>query len=186
LKALLIKYKAVLRFLGLFFGLYLLLSLVYGFYLQKAASTYYYPEIITNTVTKQAAVIVEALGYKAEFSPHPEEASMRFAVDGSYVARVVEGCNAVSVMILFVAFVFAFWEGIKPALFFALAGIVIIYVLNVIRVALFVISLKQYPQYRDFLHDIAFPGVIYGVVFLLWVYWIKKIPVQKESHAKVD
>jgi exosortase family protein XrtF len=186
LKALFVKYKAVIRFLALFFGVYLFLSLVYGFYLQNATSTQYYPEIITNTVTKQAAVLVEALGYKAEFSPHPEEASMRFAVDGSYVARIVEGCNAVSVMILFVAFVFAFWQGLKPTLFYALAGVVLIYVVNTIRVALFVISLKQYPQYRDFLHDIAFPGVIYGMVFLLWLYWIKKIPVQKVQHAKVD
>jgi hypothetical protein len=41
---------------------------------------------------------------------------------------MVEGCNAVSVMILFLAFIFAFYKGIKTILF-AFSCIVILYIL---------------------------------------------------------
>lgn len=181
MQALIKKYKPVLRFLAFFFGSYLVLSFLYGQYLDLAASETYYPEIITHQVTQQAAVVVESLGFDAAFSPHPSEASMRFAVDGKYVARIVEGCNAVSVMILFSAFVLAFWQGAKSTLLYIVVGSAMIYVVNIFRVALFVISLKELPQYRDFLHDIAFPGVIYGMMFLLWLFWIRVISTQKND-----
>ena len=46
--------------------------------------------------------------------------------------RMVEGCNAVSVMIMFLAFVFAFYKGVKT-FYFAFAGIVLLYILNLLE-----------------------------------------------------
>jgi len=46
--------------------------------------------------------------------------------------------------------------------------------LNIFRIALLTTGLYKYPEYGTFLHDILFPLVIYGVVFLLWVFWVLK------------
>ena len=90
------------------------------------------------------------------------------------MARVIEGCNAVSVMILFAAFVFAFSTQWKKTLLFILFGIVLIHVLNVIRIALLSFALYYYPQYEEILHGTIFPLFIYGVVFVLWILWVTK------------
>ena len=48
-----------------------------------------------------------------------------FYIKEKPATRMVEGCNAVSVMILFLAFIFAFYKGIKT-IWFALVGLVIL------------------------------------------------------------
>ncbi|MNY08272.1 hypothetical protein D3C86_1411170 [compost metagenome] len=87
-----------------------------------------------------------------------------------------------SVMILFVAFVIAFKGKWKHTVLFVLAGILIIHVLNILRIALLAIALYHYPQYEHVLHGVIFPLFIYGVVFGLWVLWVQKY----SSHAKAS
>lgn len=57
---------------------------------------------------------------------------------------------------------------------FIFSGGVLIYVLNVLRVALITIGIFHYPEHTDLLHEILFPLFIYGVVFLLWIVWVKQ------------
>jgi len=97
---------------------------------------------------------------------------MHLLVNGKFVARIIEGCNAASIIILFVSFMLAFFGNLKPTLLYILAGSVIIYVTNIFRIGLMAVGIYEFPQYAHFLHTIAFPLVIYGSVFLLWVVWI--------------
>jgi len=57
---------------------------------------------------------------------------------------------------------------------FVFFGSFIIYVFNVLRIALLTISLYHYPNLEHILHGVVFPLFIYGVVFLIWIVWIKK------------
>lgn len=91
-----------------------------------------------------------------------------------YTLRIVEGCNAVSVIILFISFVIAFSGKIKTTLIFILFGGLIIYVLNVIRIASLTILLFHFPEKEHILHGVLFPLIIYGLVFLLWIIWVNK------------
>ena len=91
-----------------------------------------------------------------------------------FVARVIEGCNAISIMILFAAFVFAFATQWKKTMLYIGIGIFLIHILNIIRIALLSFALYYYPKYEAFLHGTIFPLFIYGVVFILWVLWVTK------------
>jgi exosortase family protein XrtF len=71
---------------------------------------------------------------------------------------MVEGCNAVSVMILFV-FVFAFYKGKK--LVFVILGLILLYIMNVLRIVGLNID-SDYKEYGKTFHDYIFPAVIYG------------------------
>ena len=51
---------------------------------------------------------------------------MKLYYHGKWVARIIEGCNALNVMILFVAFVVAFSGKWKSTLLFIVFGIVVI------------------------------------------------------------
>ncbi len=184
LKELFLKYKSVIRFLALFLGTYVVLSLLYNAYLHFGKSEMYYPDPITHLVAKQTSVLTSAFGYKAEITPHPEEASMKLIINGQYLARIVEGCNALSVMALFTAFIVAFHQKWKPTLLYIFVGAVLIYCANLFRIVLLSIALYEYPQYEEILHGVVFPAIIYGMVFLLWVLWVRKIPAKIVENEK--
>ena len=168
------KYKSVLLFILTFLGVYLILSFLYALYLHYGASDLYYPDYITHKVAEQSEQLIGLLRYESKVIPHASEASMKLYVNDLFVARIVEGCNAISVLILFSAFVLAFFQGIRPTLFFILGGTVLIYTLNILRIAILSIGLYEYPDYKDILHDVVFPGMIYGLVLVLWILWVRR------------
>ena len=167
------KFAPVLRFIFTFLGTYVLLTFIYNFYLKSADSAQYHPDFITHQVALQSGTLVEGLGYDAEVVSGLPEFSMHLMVNTKFVARIIEGCNAMSIIILFLSFMLAFFGKPKPTLLYIFAGIVLIYVTNIARIALIAIGIYEYPQHAHFLHTIAFPLVIYGAVFLLWVLWIR-------------
>lgn len=185
MKELFLKYKSVIRFLVLFLGSYLLLSLLYNAYLYFGQSETWYPDPITHLVAKQTSVLTSAYGYTAEITPHPNEASMKLIINGRYLARIVEGCNALSVMALFAAFIVAFHQRWKPTLLYIFVGAVLIYCANLFRIVLLAIALYEYPQYEEILHGVIFPAIIYGMVFLLWVLWVRRIPLNNKSDEQM-
>ena len=112
------------------------------------------------------------------------EPSIKVIYQNTYVCRIIEGCNAMSVMILFVAFVLAFTGKFKKTILFIFFGCILIHVLNVLRIVMLSMALYKLPQMKSFLHDIAFPLVIYGVVFLLWVIWVNKFSFYATGNTK--
>lgn len=176
------KYKSVLRFLAIFLGSYLVLVTLYQLYLTYGGSSRYFPDIITHTVAQQSQSVITSLGYDMEVLPSKVEPAMNLSINGRTLARIVEGCNAVSVMLLFVAFMLAFFGDMKRTLLFIFAGLALLYAMNILRIALLTIGLYEYPEYGELLHGTVFPAVIYGTVFLLWLGWINsyKKPVKDE------
>lgn len=166
------KYASVIRFIFTFLGAYLLLALLYNLYLTFFEWTSFYPDILTHLVAVQSDLLISALGYDSQITSGFPEATMHLMVNGRFVARIIEGCNAVSIIILFVSFMLAFFGKLKPTLFYTLAGIMIIYFTNIFRIAVMAVGIYEFPQYTFFLHSIAFPLIIYGTVFMLWVFWI--------------
>ncbi|WP_452225208.1 exosortase family protein XrtF [Lacinutrix chionoecetis] len=174
MKDLVVKYKSVIKFIVTFLLVYIGLSIVYKLYLNASTGSLYYPDYITNLVAYQSEALLNTVGYKAEVIKHPLEPSMKLIVRGKYLARIIEGCNAVSVIILFVAFVIAFSGKLKTTFLFLLAGSVIIYIVNLVRIVILSVGLYHYPWRSDILHSVVFPAIIYGIVFLLWMLWVNR------------
>ncbi|QAA81641.1 exosortase family protein XrtF [Aequorivita sp. H23M31] len=175
MKDLFIKYKSVIKFVILFLGTYLVLSALYAYYLKISVNSGYPPDFFTNLVARQSSALLDALGYQPRMEYVPQHKGMFIILEKNYAINIVEGCNAVSVIILFVAFVISFAEKFKKTFFFLLAGAVLIYVVNIFRIAMLAIALYKYPEYQDVLHSVIFPAVIYGMVFLLWIIWVRTL-----------
>lgn len=167
--------KLIVIFLLKFFGTYALLFLLYSYYLNVTQSKedVFACAPITNRVAEQTADLLNLAGYDAKIEQHSEELSMKFFVDGNYVARVNEGCNALSIIILFISFIVAFSGKFTTTLLYIIFGSLIIYVVNIFRIAFISIALYKFPEYRDLLHDIVFPTIIYGITFVLWFVWVR-------------
>lgn len=183
MKSLFLKYASVVRFIGLFFGTYIILSMGYAMYLHYSANSAYYPDPVTHLVAKQSTIAIQGFGYDATIFPHEFKPQMVLYMNGSYLASIVEGCNALSIIILFFAFVIAFAEGLKKTMLFLVTGAVLIYAMNIVRIVILAIALHAYPQHEKILHGVLFPALIYGMVFLLWVLWVRMLqPTSEETH----
>ena len=174
MKELIIKYKSVIKFILTFILVYGILTFVYKLYLDYSDGSTYYPDYLTNLVAKQSDALLHTFGYDAQIEKHPDEPSMKLIINGKFVARVIEGCNSISVIILFISFVIAFAGKFKTTFFYILAGSVLIYVVNLLRIVILSIGLYHYPWRREELHTVIFPLIIYGMVFLLWMLWVNR------------
>jgi exosortase family protein XrtF len=150
------------------------LSVSYKLYLDFSEGSQYYPDYFTNLTARQSELIINSLGYDAWIAPHPNEPSIKLIINNKFVARVIEGCNSISIVILFVSFVIAFADTFKRTLIYLLAGTVLIYSVNLIRIAILSIGLFHYPWRREILHTVIFPLIIYGLVFVLWMIWVRR------------
>ena len=128
----------------------------------------------TQIVADQSAAVLSWFDSKSYTMPHLKEPSVKLIYKGKYISRIIEGCNAISVIILFISFVIAFTGKFKNTILFIIMGSVMIHILNIGRIALLCVGLYYFPQLEHLLHGVIFPLIIYGVVFLLWVIWINK------------
>lgn len=132
------------------------------------------PDGITRIVANQTEFFIDALGYDSMVTQHQTEPTMKLLVSDVYVGRIVEGCNSISVLILFITFIIAFTGNFKNTLLFAIVGSILVYMANLLRIVILGIGLYRFPQHENILHHIVFPTIIYGMVFLLWMFWVKK------------
>ncbi len=183
MKDLFIKYKSVVKFILTFLLVYAALSFSYKLYLDASVGSHYYPDYLTNLVARQSESLVNSIGYNATIAQHPDEPSMKLIINDKFVARVVEGCNSISIIILFISFVIAFAGRFKITFFYILAGSVLIYVVNLLRIVILSVGLYHYPWRREELHTVIFPMIIYGMVFLLWMFWVNRFSNLKKNNV---
>ncbi|KJD37291.1 molecular chaperone GroEL [Tamlana sedimentorum] len=171
-----------MKFILTFLVVYAVLTFAYKFYLQFSSGNTYYPDYITHTLAKQTEVILNDLGYAAKVEAHANEPSMKLILNGTYLARIIEGCNSVSVIILFISFVIAFSGTFKTTVFFIVFGSVLIYIVNLVRIVVLSVGLYKYPQHEHVLHTVIFPAIIYGMLFLLWIFWVNRFSKLKNNE----
>ena len=81
---------------------------------QKEA--YFKTSSITTLVANQTKEVLVFMGYKVQANQHQDEMSVKILFEGHYVARIIEGCNALSLIILFLSFIIAFKGSIKDTI----------------------------------------------------------------------
>jgi exosortase family protein XrtF len=166
------EYWSAIRFIAIFLGLYLLLNSVYGFYVEYYSPN---PDPITKIVTIQVASILALFHDHVGCAEREGFASIPLTISGNTVVNVYEGCNSINVVIVFVSFLIAFTGRLKSTVYFFAIGVVIIYLMNVLRVSLLFEVALNFPDQLYFFHKFLFTGFIYGVVFLLWYKWVRLV-----------
>lgn len=171
-------FKPVLKILLRFLILYLILLGGYQLYLNYYSGQGLDP--ISREVASQVTSIQNMIGYESVMQEVKERETSYFILLGQVTTRMVEGCNVISIMIMFLAFVFAFYRG-KKTFVFALVGIIILHLMNIFRIAGLNILALEKPEYLKIGHDYIFPAIIYGTVVLLWLIWIKFFSIKPDE-----
>jgi len=173
------KYKSVWLFLLKFFGAYILGVFLYNQYLGLFLPDL---DIFSVSITEQLAQL---------FSITLPEISTAYSCEAPIgelhyynvpFIFINEGCNAISVMILFVSFLIAFRGSLRHYLWFIPVGLVMLYIANISRIYVLGLVYLYYPDYFNIAHDYLFPGIIYGATFMLWVVWVKYFSIKPENN----
>lgn len=167
-----ILYKPFLVFLASFFGCYVLLTLLYQFFLNGFGT--YKVDTITQVVAQNSESVLSLFYQSVRIENVINEPFVRMSFQNQYIVRIVEGCNGISVIILFISFIVAFSGSLKNTLLFIFGGCLLIYIMNVLRIAILIVLLYHFPEKNHVLHGVLFPAIIYGSVFILWMIWVNK------------
>ena len=87
---------------------------------------------------------------------------------------IARQCNGLELIVLYLGFIICLPSSAKRMLIYSIVGIVVIYILNIIRAALLAVMYAESHSMTDFAHHYVFKIAIYAVVFYGWVLYMKK------------
>ena len=118
MKEYIIQFKPFLIFLTKFALSYLVLTFIYQNYLNQFNERYFEVDEFTKLVANQSQKTLSLFDNKSFIMPNENESSVKLFYHNKWVARIIEGCNALSVIILFISFVIAFTGKFRQTLLF--------------------------------------------------------------------
>ena len=101
LKSLFVEYKPFLTFLIKFLLFYVVFAFIYKSYLSQFDISRNEIDSISICVAEQSEFLLNSLGHDVEIIKNDTDSSLKILYEGKYVSRMIEGCNAISVIILF-------------------------------------------------------------------------------------
>lgn len=92
----------------------------------------------------------------------------------SSMVKIVWSCSGLKQIFVFFCII-AFYPGSgKHKFWFIPLGILLIWILNVIRISSLIALFEQFPNHFDLFHELS-KYVFYFVIFMFWVFWEEKI-----------
>lgn len=150
--------------------------LVYGYFIEPDGRV---DNFLTKISTAASSQLLHLLGYKTTYQAVGSGNQILYLGDFGMLG-VGHPCNGLVLYAIFLGFIFIFPSSWKSKIKVSLFGVSLIFFLNVFRIAgLCLISLFA-PSFFDFSHKYAFTTLLYGVIFLLWMYWINNILPKKQ------
>jgi len=166
------EFKPAFRFLAVFLALYVGLNTIYGLWISSYGTR---ADSATLLVTNHTSWLLNRFGEETQTRLKEGAPTVSILKDSRVALGVFEGCNSINVMIVFVAFLFAFKGSWQSMAWFLPLGLLIIYLANLARVVLLYYVAEYWRQYFYYVHKYAFTAIIYLIVFILWWWWIEKI-----------
>lgn len=175
------EFKPTIFFLVKFIGIYVVANLIYGAFITAYSPR---PDPITTEVTVHTSTALQLCGWTTNIQDNKTKPTTELILANKAILSVYEGCNGINVMIIFVAFVIAFGPITKTLWWFIPLGLVVIHFMNLVRIALLFWVAIYLPDFMYFTHKYLFTAILYVVVFLLWVVWVKKFTSVKPEQSR--
>jgi exosortase family protein XrtF len=129
-------------------------------------------EVLCNNIARSSVTVLQVLNFPAALASN---LPMLVLMDGRSSVIVGAPCNGLVLYALFAGFVLAFPGSWARKAWFIPVGILIIWLLNVLRVAALAINQHYSHQTVDFNHHYTFTFVVYACIFGLWMLWARRM-----------
>jgi exosortase family protein XrtF len=165
----------VYRFLFFFGTLSLAWYVLYNFILKPYTNVDMGVVDLTAVTTKG---MLETLGHTTFI----EGRLIRIA--GTSGLWIGDNCNAISLFALFAGFIISFPGNLKSKTWYIPLGIFFIFMVNCVRMMILAIMDTYSRTWTEFNHTYTFTIIMYGFIFILWMYWINRYsPIAKNKHV---
>lgn len=91
----------------------------------------------------------------------------------STVLLIADACNALELMILYLGFILASTLPFRKQIQYLYSGIILIFIINVLRCLLLIYVAIFWPTAFIFAHHYLFTSIVYLLIFLMWRKYIK-------------
>lgn len=157
--------------------IYFLWYLVYEIWLLPNG---YIDEPLSKNIASVSAGILSFLGENVFYYGRV------VGIIGTPGGEIVDGCNGIAAIGLFLGFIFAYPGAWRPRFYFSIFGIAVIYLVNVARIVFLSYIQLYWPQGFDFMHDYSTTTIFYIVIFILWMIWAnygEPLPSNKQGKS---
>ena len=87
--------------------------------------------------------------------------------------RIIYECTGIFLMIIFCACVLAYPASWRAKVIGLAAGIPIIYLTNILRLALLALVGRSFPSYFQYFHDYFWYGTFSLIIIFTWIFWLE-------------
>jgi exosortase family protein XrtF len=174
------EFRPTIIFLVKFVIIYLAGNLIYGLYITSFEPR---ADPVTNVVAVQTGIVLNICGYRVDVEDRENRPTTDINYFGKAKLSIYEGCNGVNVMVIFIAFLFAFGTPNRNLLWFIPLGLMIIHFANLCRILLLFFVAEYLPKAMYFTHKYLFTAILYLVIFALWLWWIRSYSPLKKNAA---
>ncbi|MCI1190008.1 exosortase/archaeosortase family protein [Hymenobacter sp. DH14] len=127
---------------------------------------------LCQNIADSATAVLHVLGFPATIDAHIPALVL---MAGTQSVIVGAPCNGLVLYALFAGFVLAFPGPWRHKAWFIPAGVLLIWLLNVLRVSALAINHHYSHQTVDFNHHYTFTFVVYSCIFGLWMLWARRM-----------
>ena len=106
--------------------------------------------------------------------------------ENGHSIRIIWGCSGIKQAYIFFCII-AFTRGPwKKKLWYIPVGLFVVYLFNILRIAIIVALVKNHFEWFHFLHEYFFKYLFYGVIFFMWVFWDERIATKNMLPEEED
>src|SRR5690606_7780574 len=173
-------FKPILIFILKFVVVGVVLILLYNLYLSQYHK-FNLPDPYSIFIADCTVLTLNTVGFDSSSVIDQTRPWVWIRIDDQWPSIINEGCKAISVMIIFIAFIVAFSTTWKQTSLFILSGLYIILIMNVLRITLLHYICVYLSDYGKIAQYYLFPVLFYGNIFVLWIIWVRFFALKIKS-----
>jgi exosortase/archaeosortase family protein len=132
-------------------------------------------EVITNAVYWMVSLFRDSI-YQTD------AITLRFT--SGTTTRIVWACTPIKQSFIWLCILLATPGDWKSKIWFIPFGWICIFIINILRIFAITMLIEHHPEWFDLLHTYIFKYLFYGLMFLLWVWYVEKIRKPVSSSDK--
>jgi exosortase family protein XrtF len=164
--------KKIILFLIVALGIYLAWYFLFEFWILPHTRIHQYFTLASTVLAAEVLNLTGILPVYWSIDPEKQNVVIHHISNGMRVVNVGHGCNSLTLMVLFSGFILAFPGKLWKKALFIPAGIVMVFLLNVLRIVGLTWTWYYHHTWTEFNHKYFFTALMYAAILGMWVIWI--------------
>jgi exosortase family protein XrtF len=175
--------QPIVRFILTTVALYLLWFGLYEFWLKSNGRM---DHLITENISIITCWLLQMFDYPCYYTIGRKlgETYLFIGDNALPTVRIGSSCNGLEMLVIFSIFIICYPGNKWLKLIFVVGGLFSIHLLNIIRNFVLTLFAIHRSMYFELFHRYVFIFLIYGVIFLLWMWWANSLSKLYQTNVE--